>query len=431
MILITNKVCRSFSFMSVWLALTIPFYFGQILFHGYYDEIGYLRNIRSVFNGIFSGQTILTTCFFTLDCLIVMCISFCEVYSRRNKIARSVKENAHGNSTRAEVDLKNMKIVATVLFVATILPTIYYWVYAATVNSALGYVEMKSITRTVSKNSLVYISSYLSGWFLPAAYMLLISCKSKYGRWIAKLSLALVALLIFRAGSRYKAVEIFVAYLLIDLYWLNKGKKADIKKYAIIMSIVLIASVLVRFERIGLDFSGASRDVIGAVLGDTGSTIMINCAAIKFIPSDLPFGNGISFLNGFLAILPGKIRNIFFPNHQMDITGTVLTQLCGVTWSNFGSSIIAEGYYNLGYFSLILMFVYGILMGEIVNIQKNSIGLLSPCRFIVYVYICSEFVFAIRSEFTSSIRGVVVLVLLPLAIVKLLGISIRNKAHLH
>ena len=251
--------------------------------------------------------------------------------------------------------------------------------------------------------------------------MLIISSKSKLETSLVKLALAGLALLIFRAGTRYRAIEIVVAYVLIDRYWIDRDKKINLKKYVVIIGAVFVISVLIRLARIGGNYSGlGSISILSSLVGDTGSTNMINCAALQFIPDKADYGYGISFLYGLAAVLPNSLRQSIFPNFQTDITGDLLTKMSGVTWSSFGSSIIAEGFFNFGYFSLLLMILYGVMIGKIVNIQKNRIGQLSPCKFLAYVYICSEFVFAIRSEFSSSFRSIIYYVLIPIVLVKIL-----------
>lgn len=412
--------CGGVNFIAVWLILTLPFYFGQHLFYYYNSDIGYLDNVRSIFNGIFPDSTIMRSTFFSLTCMLVLCFAAIESYNYSQKKNKKIFTSINSIENYESNELFYIRIVGGALFAISLIPTMYYWIYAGFIGQTYGYTEMKSINLNAGRTSSVFIASFISGWFLPSAYMLLISAKSKYTRFMVTLSLAIFAFLIFRAGSRYKAIEIVVAYILIDRYWINREKKVEYKKYAFIIAVVFITSTIVRLNR---GSASSSRIdfllVLSSILGDTGSTSMINCAAIEFIPSTLDYGYGISFLYGIFAVFPAAIRAILFPKLQTDITGNALTKLSGVTWSSFGSSIIAEGYYNFGIFSLLLMAIYGVLLGKIVYIQKNKIGVLSACKFIFYVYFCSEFVFAIRSEFSSSFRSIILYVLLPIAIIQI------------
>lgn len=420
-----RRGCNGINYLSAWLVISIPFYFSQILFFYYNQDVGYLDNIRSIFNGIFTDETILKTAFFSLDCLLILTFAAVESYEKSQNSfgGRAESEDIEENSMvyGDNSTLKYMHIVGTVLFAASIIPTIYYWIYAGTVGRTLGYSEMKAINAAASRSSLIFYSSVISGWFLPSCYMLIISSKSKLETSLVKLALAGLALLIFRAGTRYRAIEIVVAYVLIDRYWIDRDKKINLKKYVVIIGAVFVISVLIRLARIGGNYSGlGSISILSSLVGDTGSTNMINCAALQFIPDKADYGYGISFLYGLVAVLPNSLRQSIFPNFQTDITGDLLTKMSGVTWSSFGSSIIAEGFFNFGYFSLLLMILYGVMIGKIVNIQKNRIGQLSPCKFLAYVYICSEFVFAIRSEFSSSFRSIIYYVLIPIVLVKIL-----------
>lgn len=426
-----RKACGAANYISAWLLLSLPFYFSQVLFYYYNRDIGYLDNIRSIFNGIFSDYTIIKTVFFTLSCLLVLCFAAIESYDRSQR-RMNIDDNEIEINSEAEdnLDLHYMRKIGGALFIISLFPMMYYWMYAGIIGRTLGYAEMKAINATASRSSLIFICSLVSGWFLPSAYMLLISTKSNIIRRFVELMLIIVAFLIFRAGSRYKVIEMLVAYILIDRYWLNRDGKADYKKYIAVAGVVYVVSTIIRLNRTGNSFTGlSSLSLLSSILGDSGSTSMINCAALEFIPDKLEYGYGISFLYGIAAILPAALRTALFPGFQTDITGDTLTKLSGVTWSSFGSSIIAESYYNFGIFSLVLMALYGVLLGKIVFIQRNKIGQLSPCKFIVYVYLCSELIFAIRSEFSSCFRSVVYYVLIPVALIKILKSFTQNRIY--
>lgn len=421
----TRRVYGTINFMYIWLLMTIPFFFIQQLTYFMGESIWEISgNYASMFlNYRITEESILGSTYYSLTCLIIITIFFVIGYAKNtsqiltyNQVkCDGIEINEYTNERTA------LRKVAIILVVITLVPTLFYWTYAGVTYKMLGYSAMKNLTTGTQRSGVLFLSSYISGWFVPSCYMLLVSTYKKYERYVVIGLLLIVSALILIAGSRYTVVKIACAYVLIDMYWINRGNKISIKKYAVLAVGLIIIMAAVRMIRTTGSSSGISFiTVLSSILGDTDTPGIINAAAYQFVPQNIDYGYGKSYLYGFLAIFPNSIKNIIAPSFQTDITGTLLTESLGVTWSSYGSSFIAEAYYNFGFWGILIMPIYGMIMGKLVSIQKNSISSISPCKFVSYVYLCSMVVFAIRSEVSSIIRPYIYYIVLPMLVVKLL-----------
>ena len=159
---------------------------------------------------------------------------------------------------------------------------------------------------------------------------------------------------------------------------------------------------------------------------EAGYTFLATSTIVTYSPSVIPFRYGYSYINSAAMIFP----NLFWDVHPAALINTdivfkgFLTQYGGI-----GSSFIAEAYWNFGYVSLFISFIFGILIGilskkmAIYSMFKNS------KMFYLTIYLAYISLFYIRSDTVSFWRNFIYYGVAPLLLIRLFSQMKKNKYH--
>ena len=155
-----------------------------------------------------------------------------------------------------------------------------------------------------------------------------------------------------------------------------------------------------------MDWGNAVSDGFGLspTLWESGITFTSVSNMLDKCPSEVEFFYGKSWIGGILQCLPSPLRFGFFDKYTIITSSTFSHLYYNTTNYGYGSSFIAEGYYNFGYFIYPIIFLFGVILSKINEKLKQVRLKESPYSFLVLVYICGEIAYGIRNDLNSVIR---------------------------
>jgi len=421
-----SKVENKINLYRIFILLTVPFYFGgQILVLLGYE--GRLEAERySLLDGRLSLDSTVMAMQFIISALLCIHIGYLltnPAYEERiatSKIARN------------EEIIRGINIVATILIVATIGPSVARLVYDIVSARAFGHLAAYNMRSEEDYMGIWFIFTYIQGWFLPACYMKLIAGKYKKGIYILLLAYCVLYLM---SGSRFQILLILFSVFMIEAYW----NEREINKKAIIVTLVAGWFLLVLLRSVSytrdLTGSGLSVDSVMDVIGggvvyeglfETSTTFTSIVSIIQRCPSYLPFNYGLSVLGSLIYVLPSFLRPSIINNIVLHISAVLSPLYYGYKGAGYGSAFLAEAYFNYGYFSYLILVFFGILLGVLIRKIIHAAYEKDAYIFLVSMYIMSELAWGIRADLYLVPRHVVYYMIIPLLIARSISRRLIN-----
>lgn len=415
------KVENKINLYRIFILLTIPFYFGgQILIlSGYATELGAER--YSLIDGRLSLESSIRAMQFIISSLLCVHIGYLSSDPTHDKGIRTNKVSINENV------MKGIDLVASLLIIVTIGPSIARLVYDIATSRTLGHLAAFNMRSEEDYLGIWFIFTYIQGWFLPACYMKLIAGKTRLPVYIL---LGVYCVLYLMSGSRFQILLILFCVFLIEIYWnerrINKRSIIKLLLFGWLM-LVILRSVSYTRDTTGSGLSWDSiKDVIGGGvlyegLFETSTTFTSIVSIIERCPSYLPFNCGKSVVGSLIYVLPSFLRPSWFGKIVLHISAVLSPLYYGFKGAGYGSAFLAEAYFNYGYFSYIVLILFGIILGWLIRKIVHSASEKDAYSFIVSMYIMSELVWGIRADLYLVPRHVVYYVLIPLIIAKLIS----------
>lgn len=406
---------RRLTLFHAFLLLTFAFYFGGqfLVAFGYYEKL--TERIFSVVDDRIPLNFKIQAMSFTLICLLFISIGFIFVIKKK---AQNTKKTSKTN----ERLLESLYITGIVMLVVTIIPTILSLARSVYLSLTLGHLEYRG--EKVEETGVWFIFSYISGWFRPSCYMILISKKNSPKRFIGYAGLAIYSILYLMTGSRYQIIEIAFCALSIIIIW--KSKRITIKTLLLTLlsvfalSVILKAVGIARADSTGINMfsSEAIKDVfeenlVYQMFYTTSTTFTTISNAIYQCPKEVAFNNGAGYLGSLFYMLPSFLRPSWMSELNIDVEKVFSPLYYNWTTSGYGSSFLAEMYYNLGYYSFLACVPFGMFLAYINNKIQIAKTKGAPLMFFSYLYVYSELIWGIRSDLFLIPRHILLYVALP------------------
>ena len=415
-IIAIKRQFHSFNYVHLWVVMAYLFYLGQYYCVPFGVNADLFDFRWSLFSGTKEYVSILKNYFYTIESINII-VLFCIIIGGRNKVrSGQISEEYRPNNFTGAT-----RIVSKTIALICLVPTFIYKAYAVYLGVKFDYGTMKFLTGRGMVGGIQFLS-YFSGFLMPACYMWLVSAKTNKERNFIRGILIIYAIMVIASGSRYEALEVACAFLLIEAFWFKSITRRKIVFISIGAAVLIIMFSYVKFARVNGSSAGfeVSKDVIfDALFGDSAPAASINYAVIDYESKFHDYLYGVSYLYGVVSVLFSSIRNALFPNFHASMD--MFSEYLGVTTANMGSSIIAEAFYNFGWFSLCLfMPILGGIFGKIAALQSNrTVENMNPYRFASYVFLCSILLFAIRSDFATIIRTYIIYALFPILLIRI------------
>lgn len=396
------------------------FSFGQVFLYSFGVEYERFNLIR-----ISSNDEILYYClyfligtpFFLLGALKAVKKDITE---KRNTI--------HSNSINKDLAY-SLKVIGWLMFV-TSAPIYLRNLFSNILMSMLyGYGSIYE-TATISEGALFSnVFESLGMWFIPSLFMLLVVYKNTY--IIKRLILFLLILIsigIFIVGTRSESMAIILTLIYLWDAEVKKMKKRNKFVLAILVLLVILSLPVIQSFR-GLDnktidnflitFSTMqdNNNLIVDILGELGGSMHPWLLVNRLMPETYSFRLGQSYIASFLAIIPSFLLGGVSFTKYARLSGW-LQSAANMSYGP-GFSILAEAYYNFGWFGLPILYFIGwlyfkflsnnMLKGEILK-YKNLFSAIALFSFITSVR--SSLYLTIRIELYSIIVPIIMIQLI-------------------
>lgn len=330
----------------------------------------------------------------------------------------------------------NMKIVASVgmfFFAISFIPQIVSTIDALKTSLTIGYSNIYQSDFAMGAGIAGGIPRFLAGFFKASLLLLILGNKNNPRRlkfWVLfSLSLTTVSIL---AGQRGTNSLFILGIIMLYHYAIKPFTKKQAYGFIVLIPLggYILSSISV-LRNVGVAGYGisdiaemvAKGNPLLNIIGEMGFTLITCTTVAVFSPSLVPFNGGESYFNNLFSLIP----NLFWTVNPSAV-GSV-DQVFGHFLnanSGMGSSFIAEAYYNFGMYGLLIMPLFGYLVGklyfETLAASKNK----NYLKLYACIYMSFVILWYVRSDTTGFWRNLAYYSILPIIIVKSLS-SISKK----
>lgn len=327
---------------------------------------------------------------------------------------------------------KALLIVGLLMIIISVFGHYYDLISKLIISLKYGYA---SLYEQVKAPSPIYnIFSNLKMFFWPGMFFLLMACKGNKKVFNIVLGIALVDIILnFVIGSRSDALVIILA-----MFWFytNEYKSIKVKGYMGIVVILIILlhliSTIASFRLLPnktlllfvKELFNFNNNAIVKTINEFGFNIFSLHHTMLLIPSTKFYSLGYTYFASIMAIIPSALMGGFSFSTAAGLPDWLKTSL-NMDYGP-GYSILAESFYNFGYFGIFAMFIIGILAGKLVSnrfkgdkkIVKNGI-----IAIIIYLNI-----FIARDTFLMVFRKMFYTLVIPLLLVWFFYKIYKNKS---
>lgn len=156
-----------------------------------------------------------------------------------------------------------------------------------------------------------------------------------------------------------------------------------------------------------------SFNVIKETMSEFGVTFFSIASINKYVPIEIPFQYGKTFLISLLTFLPigHWVGDLFYQ-------ATVSTTINIKEGAPVGSSLLGDIYINFGWLGIIVSILFGYLYSHLINSNKIKINNIYIVKYFSLFYVL---LMLVRSNFTETVRSVFVVYVIPLIIIVLIN----------
>lgn len=227
----------------------------------------------------------------------------------------------------------------------------------------------------------------------------------------------LVAVIVYKCimmstGARQDKVAFLLVWLYVYFFIINK---ITVKKLALLVVVCIAGFMFVSAigtirvndtvslsQTLSLLQGGTMNNVIGGALGEFGSAFDTLEVAIKYTPSEIPFGWGKSYVAGLLSIIPLLVNQI--PSLAKAVI--FVNQLPKHVTFALGGSFLGELFYNFSWFGIIGSSVVGAFITKLHNgiVDDSSCDIFYKAW---YSILATAMILFVRGYFTDMMQKLV------------------------
>lgn len=313
---------------------------------------------------------------------------------------------------------KSIKMVITPIFLISGIGFMIELINKIDISLTTGYRSIYEETTVVG--GLSNIINSLDMFFIPSLFILFVVHKNK--KHIRNIFIALV-LLIF-IGNIIIGLRGYAFALIISFMWLYSNQIKKFKFKHVLMLLILGVLGLILIDVVA-DFRNMSNKTFQSFfyltseniingnpifesIAEFGGSMFPMIETMNIINRMEDFGFGITYISSFLAVIP----SIFVGGYSFAEQAALATWLKETLSMNYGPgySLIAEAYYNFGWFGTLFMSVLGYVVIKILypksltkdnQILRNTF--VAICIFYLIIYSRSSVLLLIRYLFYSTI----------------------------
>lgn len=420
-----NRIVSAFFILTV---ISILFLYGQHILAIFDPNYLYSQQDYHILDGRISDASIITATFLAMECILILFSGFLC-------ISNSKTEENIVNIKVSDTKLLAVRIVAIIALLVSLYPTIKYLLAQYALSEAYGYLGRRQLEANSQYNQILGVSVleiYVSGVFLPSLYALMIAFRGHRHIKYVYILAGVYSVLYYLTGSRYELLQLLVTLFLIYYSWIKPFKFKDIKKYIpvalVAIMIFSLGGVIRNAGTEGISFIEAFEKVnVGEMLWEPGISFTTISNIIECCPSKVDFFFGKSLIGSIVQCLPPFLRFGYLDNISLHVSGTFAPLLFNTTSFGYGSSFIAEAYYNFGWFLYVFIFILGMCMGKIDVLMHRTKQSNSVCMFLLLATLSGKLVFSVRNDLVNIPREL----LFSVGIIIVGSIMVENILKMH
>lgn len=392
---------NKFDCYSILLVLIFCFMFGQqclFLFRIYPKNL-------TILSGRVSEAGIYQTGFLVLKSIIMLNIGY--FMNKNGNVNKEICDSMQNEHVR-----KRLYKAGCVFFAIAIVPTFIVLGRNIVVTFTMGYGER--ILNVAYKSSGIHnLAGIIASYMVPALFALFIARKPGT-RW--PVLAAIVYMILYTlSGSRINTMVLLIGMLYVQTNLFSKVNFKRTVKYAILLLLVffIFSTVSIARNDIGAGkdagkiiqesfTSVADNNVFVSVLAEAGYTFCATATVVDNCPVREPYMYGKSYLSGLVYVLPNGLTD----NYYLKVKSTdEVFQGYLNSYGGIGSSFIAEAYWNFGEYALLLMLLYGIIIGRVCRKLDTAIAETDYLTIFTQTYIIVTIAFYVRSDCRTFFRN--------------------------
>ncbi|NGU66464.1 O-antigen polysaccharide polymerase Wzy [Clostridium perfringens] len=314
--------------------------------------------------------------------------------------------------------MKSIFIVGIVMVAASILPYYIGVLENITLIQNNGYKAMYNIKDTSDINNIL---GFIRNFYVPGliiCYFVSKNRKSKYDKIILSLVIITVVLQ-FITGARGGAISLLVAFIYINLYYDKKLNCKKILTIACISLTIIIISSIIAQTRVNIEENEViytNMNPVVEFIKESGGSQNPLIETMRIIPNYSYYRIGQSYLASIISVIPSFL--LFGHSFtQYAALGQWLMKYLNMTYGP-GYSIVAECYYNFGYYGIIFAIFLGWCFAKIFYTKRRDNNLNIDVMFIAIILSFS--IMSTRNSIYLLIRNIVYLVIIPKFIINII-----------
>lgn len=314
--------------------------------------------------------------------------------------------------------MKSIFIVGLVMVVASILPYYIEVLENITLIQNNGYKAMYNIKDTSDINNIL---GFIRNFYVPGliiCYFVSKNRKSKYDKIILSL-VVITVVLQFITGARGGAISLLVAFIYINLYYDKKLNYKKILTIACISLTIIMVSSIIAQTRVNIEENKVIYTNINPVvefIKESGGSQSPLIETMRIIPNYSYYRIGQSYLASIISVIPSFL--LFGHSFtKYAALGQWLMKYLNMTYGP-GYSIVAECYYNFGYYGIIFAIFLGWCFAKIFYTKRRDNNLNIDVMFIAIILSFS--IMSTRNSIYLLIRNIVYLVIIPKFIINII-----------
>jgi hypothetical protein len=400
------------------------FHFGQCLMYGLFIQYKYYVFDR------FSSDIVINGALYSVFCIIVFHLGNLVVLKSKKSINSSFLTRINNEQA--------IRAMGYLLFFLSIFPAFYNSIYEMIVSIKYGYAG----TYKYAKEPF-FLFTFLQNLFIPSCILLIVTFKQRDVKaLIIKLIVCVYAGILLIVGGRTEGIAIFLTLLFLNNVLSKKiSRKALVNIGLVLCLIIILIPTLHNFriaeqKSVGLFFEEAKKSVISnpvvETVGEMGYSISPLFMTMGVIPEKVDYQYGKSYLASITSIIPAHLNPIH-SLQKFSQSAALDDWLMKQYKMDFGPgySLIAESYYNFGFFGISMMFIWGIILGWLLN-HFNLDQLRSNRLSLYFNMVCFYALLTLPRRpsfyFVDQIIYLVVFVWIGILLFQKLFIKMRTKA---
>lgn len=398
-----------------WKRLTGSIFDAYIIFIGTCYAFSLTQPILELFNGVSPVRSIITHYNYPFDiyCQATFVSYYFILFFHIGAVA-SYKKSIFGarpiSSDIYEIDQKCIYKVAfyfaLLSFPGYMYNTIVNMVISATEGYGAIYAEDSGRLKILGLIGDYYVPAIICMYFASAA----LNRKKKQTMFIIFITVFIPPLII---GGRSNAIIILAILFLIYTFFHKVNKKvllyAGVGIYIIFTAFAVIAGNrgggAAAYKSIKLNDEEKGNPVL-FTLSEMGGSLQPLMNTMHIIPDQQNFRYGQSYLYATTTIIPNVGIWKIHPATKYSNLGKWLKEYLNLPYGP-GFSIVAEAYYNFGYFGFIIMFIFGFAFARILSNASRSNLYVNPIKTVMSLVFLWLTIKLARNSFEFAVRAFV------------------------